>query len=59
MKLVTFDAIQEAQKIIKKEGYVRETPLIDGISICGPGNLNKISQLESFGLKCENMQFSG
>lgn len=57
--VITLDAIREARIVINKEGFVRETPIIDGITINGPRKSSKIGHLKSFGMKCENMQFSG
>ena len=56
---ITIARIKEAADVITTEGYVRKTPLIDGSTINGPGKEMKLAQVESFLMKCENMQFSG
>ena len=56
---ITIGKIKEAQNLITERQFIRNTPVINGITINGIGKDCILSQLESFSMKCENMQFSG
>jgi len=56
---ITIGKIRDAQNLITEGHFIRKTPVINGITINGIGKDSILNQLESFSMKCENMQFSG
>eukprot|EP00112_Aurelia_sp_Birch-Aquarium-sp1_P003785 Seg1427.3 transcript_id=Seg1427.3/GoldUCD/mRNA.D3Y31 product="putative serine racemase" protein_id=Seg1427.3/GoldUCD/D3Y31 len=57
--VITIDELRKAYKLISDNGYIRRTPIIDGTTIFGSGEKNAMRLVKSFGMKLENMQFSG
>ena len=56
---ITIDEITKAYKLISDNGYICRTPIIDGTAILGLSRKNAMRHVKSFGMKLENMQFSG